>query len=194
MCQNRSFPNLQAAGKSPTVLAYNYQATGGKTCTLSVVQHFIPLRLRLQVSWFILFQNPNNSCFSVHVAFTIRIFSTTEEWPYIPAKLLTRHMFWPYKKLAYLCQHTWSLKQGSTRTENRSGFRIIWIFSSDHLDISEIMTKRPLASCQINKRSSPFSFQVRHRHIVQLYESTRYCGFQSTSTSQAQATEHRASV
>jgi hypothetical protein len=46
--------NPQAAGKSPTVLAYNYRATGGKKCTLYVAQHYIPLRLRLHVSWCLL--------------------------------------------------------------------------------------------------------------------------------------------
>jgi hypothetical protein len=44
----------QQGSKSPTVLAYNYRATGGKKCTLSVAQHCILLRLRLHVSWFIL--------------------------------------------------------------------------------------------------------------------------------------------
>ena len=43
----------QQESKSPTVPAYNYRTTGGKKCTLSVAQHFIPLRLRLHVSWFI---------------------------------------------------------------------------------------------------------------------------------------------
>ena len=46
VCQKRSFPHPQAGWKSPTsALAYNYQTTGGKTCTLSVAQYSVLLHL-----------------------------------------------------------------------------------------------------------------------------------------------------
>ena len=102
-----------AAGKSPTVLACNYRTTGGKKITLSVTRHFIPLRLRLHVPWYILFQNLKGAYLSVRVAFTTRMFSDHLRMTVLSREAIN-NAFSDHTKMGVVIPDTWLLEQGSS--------------------------------------------------------------------------------
>ena len=69
---------------------YNYRTPGGGECTLSVAQHFIPLRLRLHVSWFIR-SEPKGSLIVCPCGFHNQDYFRPLNMAVLsPAKLLTR--------------------------------------------------------------------------------------------------------
>jgi hypothetical protein len=74
--ENVHSENRKAAGKSPTVLAYNYRATGGKNA---------PCLLPSATFNFAYAYTPPDIYLSVHVAFTSNIFPAIKNWAYFPA-------------------------------------------------------------------------------------------------------------